>query len=142
MTSKLKRLLTLILTLAMTLSLASTVVWAIEPTDTSVTYFIASWNGSQVDYTSASTTDYTTVTDQTTGWKNGTYVVNSSVVVDSRITVSGTVNLILCDGASLNAKKGIQVNSGNTLNIYGQETHAGSNDPGRICGRISETAVQ
>ena len=110
----------------MTLSLASTVVWAIEPTDTSVTYFIASWNGSQVDYTSASTTDYTTVTDQTTGWKNGTYVVNSSVVVDSRITVSGTVNLILCDGASLNAKKGIQVNSGNTLNIYGQENGTGA----------------
>ncbi len=50
------------------------------------------------------------------------YNVDSAVTVGERITVSGTVNLILCDNATLTASKGINVSEGNTLNIYAQST--------------------
>ncbi|MBO4572456.1 MAG: hypothetical protein J5762_01630, partial [Clostridia bacterium] len=67
--------------------------------------------------------DYTVVTTGTTTWKNGVwYVVEESVTISSRITVNGTVNLILSDGATLTAEEGIEVSSGNTLNVYAQST--------------------
>ncbi len=44
----------------------------------------------------------------------------------SRITVSGTVNLILKDGTTLDAQKGISVDSGATLNIYAQSKGDGA----------------
>ncbi len=53
------------------------------------------------------------------------FVVNSDITISERITVNGTVNLILCDGASLNATKGITVLQGNSLNIYGQHNGSG-----------------
>ena len=53
------------------------------------------------------------------------YVVNSEITITERITVKGTVNLILCDGVSLCAKKGITVLEGNSLNIYGQQNGSG-----------------
>ena len=54
------------------------------------------------------------------------YMVNSNVNSWGRIEVRGTVNLILNDGATLNASRGITVNSGNTLNIYGQTSGTGT----------------
>ena len=59
------------------------------------------------------------------------YVMSNSDRQRARITVTGTVNPILCDGATLTASKGITVNSGNTINIYAQiggtgELNAGS----------------
>ncbi len=63
-------------------------------------------------------TDYTIVTGSTSSLENGWYVVNSDLTVSSRITVTGTVNLILCDGATLTAKKGITVSKGNSLTVY------------------------
>ena len=92
------------------------------------------WNGTTlVEKTGDDAcTDYTVVTADTTTFEDGKwYVVSNSVTVSSRITVTGTVNLILCDGATLTASKGITVNSGNTINIYAQiggtgELNAGS----------------
>ena len=56
-----------------------------------------------------------TLTTIPAGW----YVIQSgNAVATNRLVVSGTVNLILCDGATLIARKGITVTSGNTLNIY------------------------
>ncbi len=52
-------------------------------------------------------------------------VCNSDITIGERITVNGTVNLILCDGATLTANQGITVGSGNTLNIYGQKGDLG-----------------
>ena len=54
------------------------------------------------------------------------YVVNSNVTVDSRIEVLGTVNLILADGFTLTAPKGLHVSQGVTLNIYGQTAGTGA----------------
>ena len=70
---------------------------------------------------------YYTVTSGTTKLNKGWYVLSSSQSFDNRITVSGTVNLILCDGCTLEAKTGIEVAKGNTLNIFAQSegTNAG-----------------
>ena len=62
----------------------------------------------------------TAVTSTTTSWSNGWFVVYDNVTIADRISVSGTVNLILCNGATLTASKGITVISNNTLNIYAQ----------------------
>ena len=56
--------------------------------------------------------------------KESWYVLNRSRNLDNRITVSGMVNLILCDGCTLNANKGIEVTEGNTLNIFAQSEGA------------------
>ena len=64
------------------------------------------------------TGDMTTLNN--TGISNGWYAVTGDVTISTRITVSGTVNLILCDSATLEATKGINVKSGDTLNIYAQ----------------------
>ena len=53
------------------------------------------------------------------------YVVNSDVIIESRITVSGDVHLILADGCTLTASQGINVPSGSSLTIYGQESGTG-----------------
>ncbi len=64
---------------------------------------------------------YKVVTGSTTAFEDGKwYVVSSTVEVANRIIVSGTANLILCDGYTLTAKKGIAVTGENTLNIFAQ----------------------
>ena len=73
--------------------------------------------------------DYTEVTNQTawgTADQSTWYVLKESKPISDRITVNGTVNLILCDGATLTASSGITVSEGNTLNIYGQKDGTGT----------------
>ena len=90
------------------------------------------WNGSTLeekdgdkDGDNACKT-YTVVTVDTTAFEDGKwYVVSDNVTVSSRITVTGTAHLILCDGATLTASKGITVNNGNTINIYAQSGGTG-----------------
>ncbi len=69
--------------------------------------------------------DLISITSSTTAMTDGWYILESDVTVSERITVSGTVNLILADGYTLTANKGIDVSSGNTLNIYGQISETG-----------------
>ena len=60
-----------------------------------------------------------------------TYVVPSlssgdPVEYRGRLVISsGTVNIILCDGATLKAQRGIEVSAAATLNIFGQEKGTG-----------------
>ena len=61
-------------------------------------------------------------TESNTGW----YVVDKNVTINNRIIVTGTVNLILCDGAKLIASKGITVEKQNTFNINGQIGQTGT----------------
>lgn len=77
------------------------------------------------------------VEDETTSW-NGEggeawYVVNEDAEIDERVEVSGAVNLVLCDGVTLTAEKGIHVTGENSLTIYGQEARD---------GRIDATAIE
>lgn len=60
------------------------------------------------------------VTASTTSLSEGWYVVEGEVMAASRITVSGTVHLILCDGADFQVEDGIQVHDGSSLYLYAQ----------------------
>ena len=55
--------------------------------------------------------DYTLVMNRTNSWgdsgKTTWYVVDESVTITSRITVTGDVNLVLCDNCALTAPAGI-----------------------------------
>ena len=65
--------------------------------------------------------DYTEMTENTMKWSNGWYVVSGNVEISNRINFRGTMNLILCDGCTLTAKKGIDVwDSYSALNIFAQ----------------------
>ncbi|MGM9573840.1 MAG: beta strand repeat-containing protein, partial [Hominicoprocola sp.] len=108
----------ILLALCLCLSLLPTVALAVN----NVSYLDASGASQTCD-------SATEVTSSDTNWSNGWYVVNSDVTIDNRITVSGTVHLILADGCTLTAQKGIQVQdndsnpnngSSNALTIYGQ----------------------
>ncbi len=65
------------------------------------------------------------VTSETTAWSNGTYVVSSNVIINSAVSVTGDVNLILKDGASLTVNHTI---TGDNLSIYGQALSSGKLD--------------
>ncbi len=59
-------------------------------------------------------------------WNDGWYAVTQDVVYENRVPVIGEVNLILCDGATLTAKKGIAVNETASLTIWQQEEGTGA----------------
>ena len=63
--------------------------------------------------------DYTLLSAQTeliSGW----YVVAGDTQIDTRITVTGDVNIILMDGVTLTAYRGINVGEGSSLTIWAQ----------------------
>ena len=66
-----------------------------------------------------------TVTSEANAWTDGTYVVSGNVTINSHVSVTGDVNLILKDGASLTVNNTIY---GENLNIYGQELSTGKLD--------------
>ncbi|MBR4204920.1 MAG: S-layer homology domain-containing protein [Clostridia bacterium] len=72
---------------------------------------------------------YEPVTPNTTALTGGWYVLSRNAAVSNRITVSGNVNLILCDGCTLTAQSGIDIEnvgdpSENSLTIWAQSTDA------------------
>ena len=67
-------------------------------------------------------TALTPVTTPLTGW----YCVKESVTFNDRIEAGKGFNLILCDGATLYAKKGIHVPAGSSLTIYAQSAGTGA----------------
>ena len=69
---------------------------------------------------------FTTVTSSTTTWSAGTYVVEGKVDINRTIELSGDVNLIIKDGATLTAS-GIS-GENNNLSIYGQAQMTGELD--------------
>ena len=92
------------------------------------TYIDADGNEQTAENAVVVTSSTTTFTDG--GW----YVVNGTVSTKT-ITVNGTANLILADGATLTAtgtpttdkyKPGVQVTADNTLIIYGQSAGTGA----------------
>lgn len=95
-----------------------------------VTYVFRSWDPTEkkVVQETRTCTDYTELSAVSGSELNqGSYVVSHNTTVDSRLVVSGTADLILCDGAKLTLKKGIRVPPDARLNIFGQ-----SKDTGKI----------
>ncbi|MCD7764148.1 MAG: InlB B-repeat-containing protein, partial [Lachnospiraceae bacterium] len=70
--------------------------------------------------------EYTLLTSDMTTLSDGWYVVGSDIEFTGSITISGEVYLILVDGYTLDADYGVIVNTGNTLNIYGQSGGTGT----------------
>lgn len=62
------------------------------------------------------------VTSETTTMSSGTYKVTENVTIGSRITISGDVKLILGEGTTLTASKGIELSNDNKLTIEGNGT--------------------
>ena len=110
---KTKRLFSLLMTLALCLSLVPLGVVPAGAAD-GVAYIDRHWDESTSTVASEEKTCDTYITvssSMDTNWGTGWYVVpeNADVTIGSRITVSGAVNLILCDGAKLTASGGIKV---------------------------------
>lgn len=82
------------------------------------------------DGTEQSCTEYTELTESTDGSTglNGWYVVKGTVNKEGLIGIAGgkTLNLILCEGATLNLQKTLYLMGGATLNIYGQNGGTGT----------------
>ena len=118
-----KRFARILLSLALALGLGLTLgaaAWA-----DGVSYLNRWWDGSSVQEKVENVSAYNVITGDTktiSGW----YVVNGYYEFDSRLTVSGTANIVIVDGSTLYLKDGICVNSGNTLNIYGQRDGSGT----------------
>ena len=106
-------------------------VWEITndsyPTFKTFDYIARAWDPTNKEVLSSTLTCTapTIVTSSSTAWSNGWYVVNSDVTISSRVSVTGEVNLILCDGKTLTASQGIEVLTGNTLTIHGQSEDTG-----------------
>lgn len=108
-----KRVVSVVLSLALCLSMLPTATWASGTGG--VSYY------DPVDGISKTAENVTTVTEKLETWEAGWYVVDEVVAVSSRITVNGDVNLILAKGGSLDAQEGITVSGdGNSLAIWGQ----------------------
>ena len=99
-----------------------------DPVEVSTAYREATWDSSKVTYTDKTADSCTPVENSAAAvtWNAGWYVVNSTVTISEPITVTGAVNLILADGCTLNAEKGIVVTTGNSLTIYAQSGGTGT----------------
>ena len=68
--------------------------------------------------------EYTAVAASDTSWGSAGatswYVVTANTTLSSRVAVNGDVNLILCDGTTLTAEKGINVAGTNSLTVWAQ----------------------
>ena len=94
-----------------------------NPFTSSVYYRQYDSTGTQMDNGTLAANAGILIENDTKKWVDGkTYIANGTVTIDSRVKVTGTVNLILLDGASLTINGGIAVKPGNTLNIYAGNT--------------------
>ena len=92
---------------------------------------------------------YDRITSDTKELESGWYVANGKVSWSDRIICSGEVNLILNDGAELKAPKGISVNEGTSLTVWGESKGTGkltvdsaNNDFAGIGGDKDKTSGQ
>ena len=116
-----RKLLSFLLTLALVLGLMPGMRLTAYA-GSEVSYQEGSWSNNSVAYETKTAANPTTLASDTTAWADGNwYVVPAGgITISTRITVTGTVNLILTDGNTLTASKGITVAGNNTLNIYAQ----------------------
>lgn len=127
-----KRILSVLLTVIMVFSMVPLSVFAADGNQASVTVnktepgvkYIAA------DGTEQSCTEYTELTESTNGSAGltGWYVVKGTVNKEGFIGIARgkTLNLILCEGATLNLQKTLYLMGGATLNIYGQNGGTGT----------------
>ena len=132
MKTKMKRLWSILLSLVLTLCLMPGMHLTTYAADGDVSYLYYEDSAPTTQKTGTKAQgDYTLVGRDTTEWGAANaetwYVVSTpNLTISDRVTVTGTVNLILCDGAALTARAGITVEGTNTLNIYSQSGGSGT----------------
>ena len=99
------------------------------------------WDGSDLAAQAIPTTGIQEVTDATTSFEGGFYIVKKDVTITTDVLINGDTKLILCDGVTLKVTGRFEDTSGNTnsLTIYGQENQTGKlivNAPAGNCGTI------
>ncbi len=131
--NEIRKILAIILMVAMVSGMMPGTLLTAQAAEEAVSYISRSWNSEtrKVVDEEKTCSDYTFLKSDSTAWGSADegvawYVVSSNVTIGSRITVTGTANLILCDGCTLTASSGITVEEGNTLNLYGQSEETGS----------------
>ena len=87
--------------------------------------------GSSADYLDAdgslaTAENVTALTDAAPALTAGWYLVSGDVSIAERIRCSGDVSLILADGATLTASKGITVGWNSSLTVFGQSAGTGA----------------
>ena len=96
----------------------------------SVSYVEMTYNATTLQVTSAekfvTIASSIFVSPDITAWSNDAWYVVSGSVQVSGVTVTGSANLILCDGAELSVDAGITLANGSTLKIYAQSGGTGS----------------
>ncbi len=120
-----RRMLPILLSLALCLSLLPTAALAAEE---GVTYIERSWDGSKVSSVEETKPagEYTVISESSapTTWgsvgSTSWYVAQDDVTISSYVTVTGNVHLILADNCTLTVNEGIEVTRNNKLIIYGQ----------------------
>ena len=127
---KLKKPVSILLAVIMVVSL-----FTVIPTPASaaeaVEYVYLWWDADakEVKQETRTCSDYTEMSERSSDeLESGWYAASGNLFIDSRLFVRNgeTVNLILKDGATLNVHRGIGVESGATLNIYGQSQGTGT----------------
>ena len=120
-----RKILSILLALSLALSLSVPALAA----SGGVTYLAYNAETGEFETETKAEGEYTVVTGETdwgTAGQETWYVESADVEISTRITVSGDVHLILVDNCTLKAEKGITVNSGNSLTIYGQTAGTGT----------------
>ncbi|SDM08999.1 hypothetical protein SAMN04487833_1701, partial [Sarcina sp. DSM 11001] len=106
-----------------------------------VCYIERSWNGKKVVETPKVCPVYELLHSFNSSWytigqegKTTWYVAKGDITMNgTTLTVRGDVRIILCDGADVKIKDGIEVKTGYSLTIYGQ-----AGDTGRIDSRNND----
>ncbi len=98
-------------------------VYAADAVSSPIVYYERDSAGNMISHRESASK----ITSGTTELLNDYYTVDSDVTVNDRITVQNgaTAKIILQDGVSITCKKGIAVNEGSALIIYGQAKDSG-----------------
>ena len=127
---KLKKPVSVLLTVIMVVSLFTVIPMPASAAE-AVEYIYRWWvaDAKEVKQETRTCSDYTEMSERSSDeLESGWYAASGNLFIDSRLFVRNgeTVNLILKDGATLNVHRGIGVESGATLNIYGQSQGTGT----------------
>lgn len=79
----------------------------------------------EVTHGTATAENCALIADSKHVWTKSVYAVTDEINISTKVTVNGTVDLILCDGAVLTLQNGIEIAEGGRLNIYSQSAGTG-----------------
>ena len=99
---KLRKPLSVLLSLVMVLGMFAVVPFTVSA-QAAVTYIEYSWNGSALETTEKTVTDYTVVNSSLSTMTSGTYVVNSDTTIEGYVTVQKKRNSQPCRYGRRNA---------------------------------------